>query len=890
MKKLITSIGIITAAYVLLLPVYLPAQTFVINGSAVDQGNDCFLLTPALTTQAGSVWSQNKIDLSFDFEIQATLNLGANDGGADGIAFVLQPLCTGLGSSGGGLGYQGINPSVAVEYDTWINSENNDPFQDHMSIQQNGSTVHLAPSMLAGLALLPNIENNADHTTVITWNAALQSLSVLFDGMVVLQYTGDIVADIFGGNPQVFWGFTAATGAAVNNQSVCINGVTATESIPYAVTDASCPNASDGAIDFSAGPGFTFLWNTGATTEDLTGVPAGTYTLSVIDAGGCASDYTIEVGFVPDITPPEARCRDFAVLLDDTGAATITTADVDDGSSDDCIFVSLGLDVTAFDCADIGAQTATLTVTDGSGNTASCASVVNVKDELAPTVTCPELITVCGADIHPDQTGSATATDNCSVATIEYFDNASNLTCADELTLVRTWQSTDQSGNIASCFQLINLVKDTEGPECLNCPGDLTLACDEAIPDLPLLEVTDDCDPNPAIALISTTTQTGDGSCTDFSYTIARAVIVTDRCGNTRSYPQTITVKDDIAPVLNCPAPANITCGGDISPAATGTATATDNCTASPALSFVDAVTSGDCNFACDIVRTWQAADVCGNTSTCEQVITSSTLDLFETALSMDVNGDGVADGLVMGGWQHSLTLGADVAQCIPQWIPASGAVPTSLVRARVTATPDCGIGPNPLDPEGHMVNPLLSEGILLSIKLRLDPAYGNTLLSEVGCNIHPVLYQYMTPFYTVTDLLTLTNLGLGNIIGPPHLPHLLNLLSCVNGTYQLCEPGQNAVMPFAGVLSTQAEGMLSPKLEVYPNPASTMLFVDLSPWQSATLSVQLIDARGGVLQTLPTNDQSLLELDLQDYPAGLYLIRLNDGGEMVETVRVVKR
>jgi hypothetical protein len=890
MKKLLTSIGIITAVCALLLPVYLPAQTYVINGSAVDQGNDCFLLTPALTTQAGSVWSQNKIDLSFDFEIQATLNLGANDGGADGIAFVLQPLCTGLGSSGGGLGYQGINPSVAVEYDTWINSENNDPFQDHMSIQQNGSTVHLAPSMLAGLALLPNIENNADHTTVIQWNAALQSLSVLFDGNPVLLYSGDIVADIFGGNPQVFWGFTAATGAAVNNQSVCINSVTSTESIPYVVTDASCPNASDGAIDFSAGPGFTFLWNTGATTEDLNGVPAGTYTLSVIDAGGCASDYTIEVGFVPDVTPPEARCRDFAVLLDDTGAATITTADVDDGSIDDCIVVSLGLDVTAFDCADIGTQTATLTVTDGSGNTASCASSVEVKDELAPAISCPELITVCGADIHPDQTGSATAADNCSVANIEYFDNASNLTCADELTLVRTWQATDQSGNIASCFQLINLVKDIEGPECLNCPGDLVLACDESIPDLPILEVADNCDPNPELALISTTTQTGDGSCTDYSYTIARAVIVTDRCGNSRSYPQLITVKDETAPVLNCPAPANITCGGDISPAATGTATVTDNCTASPALSFVDAVTGGDCNFACDIVRTWTAGDACGNTSTCEQVITSSTLDLFETALSMDVNGDGVADGLVMGGWQHSLTLGADVAQCIPHWIPASGAVPTSLVRARVTATPDCGIGPNPLDPEGHMVNPLLSEGILLSIKLRLDPAYGNTLLSEVGCNIHPVLYQYMNPFYTVTDLMTLTNLGLGNIIGPPHLPHLLNLLSCVNGSYQLCEPGQNVVLPFAGSLPTQAEGMLSPKLEVYPNPASTTLFVDLSPWQNQSLSVQLIDARGGVLQTLPANDQSLLELDLHDYPAGLYLIRLNDGGKLVQTARVVKR
>ena len=50
------------------------------------------------------------------------MNLGSrpNDG-ADGIAFVIQPLASDLGGTGGGIGYQGIDPSVAVEFDTWNN-------------------------------------------------------------------------------------------------------------------------------------------------------------------------------------------------------------------------------------------------------------------------------------------------------------------------------------------------------------------------------------------------------------------------------------------------------------------------------------------------------------------------------------------------------------------------------------------------------------------------------------------------------------------------------------------------------------------------------------------------------------------------------------------------
>ena len=66
-------------------------------------------LTSAINSDFGALWSFNTIDFNNDFSFSAQLYFGNTDSpGADGIAFVIQPLSNNEGVSGGGLGFQGI--------------------------------------------------------------------------------------------------------------------------------------------------------------------------------------------------------------------------------------------------------------------------------------------------------------------------------------------------------------------------------------------------------------------------------------------------------------------------------------------------------------------------------------------------------------------------------------------------------------------------------------------------------------------------------------------------------------------------------------------------------------------------------------------------------------
>ncbi|MFH2143867.1 MAG: T9SS type A sorting domain-containing protein [Bacteroidota bacterium] len=78
----------------------------------------------------------------------------------------------------------------------------------------------------------------------------------------------------------------------VNNQNPCQISLT------YIITDESIPGAADGAIDitvFGGNPPYFYYWNTSATTEDVTGLVSGYYTVFVSDMDSCSLTYTFYV-------------------------------------------------------------------------------------------------------------------------------------------------------------------------------------------------------------------------------------------------------------------------------------------------------------------------------------------------------------------------------------------------------------------------------------------------------------------------------------------------------------------------------------------------------------------------------------------------------------------
>ena len=78
-------------------------------------------------------------------------------------------------------------------------------------------------------------------------------------------------------------------------------------------------------------------------------------TLTVNDNNGNVSTCTATITVEDDIDPT-AICQDLTVQLDASGSASITAAQVDNGSYDDNCDITMSLSQTDFDCDDIGCE------------------------------------------------------------------------------------------------------------------------------------------------------------------------------------------------------------------------------------------------------------------------------------------------------------------------------------------------------------------------------------------------------------------------------------------------------------------------------------------------------------------------------------------------------
>ena len=373
---------------------------------------------------------------------------------------------------------------------------------------------------------------------------------------------------------------------------------------------------------------------------DCTDVGTNMITLTVTDTAGNADSCTAIVT-VEDNVPPVAIAQDITINLDNTGNATITPGDIDNGSSDSCGIASLVLDKTDFDCSNLGANpvtnTVTLTVTDVNNNISTATALVIVEDDIAPAITCTTAQTVgtdsdkCGYE-HIGASWDATATDGCvTINNLTYAlsgatvlaDNSANTSLNGQvfnsgITTV-TWTAIDGSGVSSQCSFTVT-VNDTTAPIAngqnvsiqLDATGNVSITANDVNNGS-----TDNC------GIQTLSIDQTDFTCADFGPNTV-TLTVTDTSGNSSTDDVIVTVQDAIDPVANCtPITIELDTSGnynlstaDINNIAFGSS---DNCP-----NFTASVSPN--TFSCAEVGsntvTLTITDIAGNTNTCSTTVT----------------------------------------------------------------------------------------------------------------------------------------------------------------------------------------------------------------------------------------------------------------------------
>ncbi len=273
---------------------------------------------------------------------------------------------------------------------------------------------------------------------------------------------------------------------------------------------------------------------------------------------------------------------------------------------------------TPGDCEDNSIVTRTWSVSDACGLTTTASRDIVIEDTTAPTfINFPDdLIFDCNEQISFP--ANPEATDNCDNDVDVLFDDTpmDSPSCPAESFILRRFIAVDNCGN-TSQRTLTIFIADLFPPVIDGVPNDVTLECDETLPGIANVTITDNCSTNINNDFTETTI---DGIC-PFNYILTRTWTATDECDNTTSSAQNITVVDSEPPVFSS-IPPNLTIACEEMIPAVPNLTATDNCTGNIAtINFTQEQTAGSCNNNITITRNWTAQDVCGNIATLQQVI-----------------------------------------------------------------------------------------------------------------------------------------------------------------------------------------------------------------------------------------------------------------------------
>ena len=503
--------------------------------------------------------------------------------------------------------------------------------------------------------------SGASHTLSIdVTDVCGRALTLNFDVDGIQQQSSAIAAGAPGSTTgTVTFPFTYADGAhTVDITLLAGTQILDTCSLTVTVQDTTPPTLSgcptNTTVECTSPAGATFTY-TDPTATDLcdpsptvTCVPASgsvfgpgptTVTCTATDANGNSSTCSFVVTVV-DTTPPTITCpANITLECSISGGGAVLPVGHVATAVDTCdpapviTYAPAGPGGT-FNMSAPGptATLVTATATDADGNASSCTFTVTVEDTTRPT------ISGCPSDITAECTGRRT--------TVSWVEPTASDICDPNPTLTsnRTppsrfplgtrrvrYTATDASGNRRRCRFNVTIVDTT--PPTVTCPADQTIECvsPAGAPAIFGGVVTDICDQDPSMTY-------SHPSGTVFAPgTTTVTMTGTDTSGNSSTCTFDITVQDTTPPLIDVPGVVYLeaTSAAGAQLPATTTATVTDNCDASPLVTY-SPLSPGDTFPIGTTFVTCRAEDFSGNVRT--SIFTVRVRDTTAPAITCPAN------------------------------------------------------------------------------------------------------------------------------------------------------------------------------------------------------------------------------------------------------------
>jgi hypothetical protein len=406
-------------------------------------------------------------------------------------------------------------------------------------------------------------------------------------------------------------------------------GFTAEDYRSLAMIEDNCAALAELTITQDPMPGIGF---TGPSVDQ-------TVTISAIDPSGNLSQCAFILA-VRDSMPPLVICPDPDTLLTNAncevtiGDYTAMAVATDNCTAEQNLIVAQTPPPGTVISGHNTTEMVTVTVTDGSGNTATCTFPVTAKDSIQPVIFCPGDQVVnpdanCDALI-PDYRGSAKVTDNCAdegAITLTQRPAPGTVLNGEGDAMQVTIMADDGNGNRDSCTFIVTLEDNI--PPSISCPADETIDLDENcsydLEDLTTeANVLDNCT---AMEMIVVTQNIGIGQTfTGDATEIVVTLTADDLNGNTAQCITTITLEDNTDPTITCPDDQEIfvDAGCDAIVPDYRAAVVGDNCTDPAAITVTQVLAAGELLNGDNATETitLTADDGNGNTTSCSFSLT----------------------------------------------------------------------------------------------------------------------------------------------------------------------------------------------------------------------------------------------------------------------------